>query len=73
MDKNYPQAILTSGRDATFSKHHKAAAALLKIGMCYQMMGEKDNATLYLRALLKDHPKSEPAPAARKLLSELGG
>jgi len=37
------------------------------------MMGEKDNATLYLRALLKDHPKSEPAPAARKLLSELGG
>jgi tol-pal system protein YbgF len=74
LDKNYPQAIL-SFKDVTrrFPKHHKAAAALLKIGMCYQMMGEKDNATLYLRALLKDHPKSEPAPAARKLLSELGG
>jgi len=74
LDKNYPQAIL-SFKDVTrrFPKHHKAAAALLKIGMSYQMMGEKDNATLYLRALLKDHPKSEPAPAARKLLSELGG
>ncbi len=74
LDKNYPQAILTF-KDVTrrFPKHHKAAAALLKIGMCYQMMGEKENATLYLRALLKDHPKSEPAPAARKLLAELGG
>lgn len=74
LDKNYPQAILTF-KDVTrrFPKHHKAAAALLKIAMSYQMLGEKDNATLYLRALLKDHPKSEPAPAARKLLSELGG
>ncbi|MGE4263360.1 MAG: tetratricopeptide repeat protein [Desulfovibrio sp.] len=74
LDKNYAQAIL-SFKDVTrrFPKHHKAAAALLKIGMSYQMLGEKDNATLYLRALLKDHPKSEPAPAARKLLSELGG
>lgn len=74
LDKNYPQAILTF-KDVTrrFPKHHKAAAALLKIAMCYQMMGEKDNATLYLRALLKSHPKSEPAPAARKLLVELGG
>lgn len=74
LEKNYPQAILTF-KDVTrrFPKHHKAAAALLKIAMCYQMLGEKDNATLYLRALLKGHPKSEPAPAARKLLAELGG
>jgi len=41
--------------------------------MSYDMMGEKDNATLYLRALLKQFPKSEPAPAARKKLAELGG
>lgn len=74
LEKNYPQAILTF-KEVTrrFPKHHKAAAALFKIGMCYQMMGEPENATLYLRALLKDHPKSEPAPAARKLLGELGG
>lgn len=74
LEKNYPQAILTF-KEVTrrFPKHHKAAAALYKIGLCYQMMGEPENATLYLRALLKDHPKSEPAPAARKLLTELGG
>jgi tol-pal system protein YbgF len=74
VDKNYAQAILTF-KDVTrrFPKHHKAAAALLKIAMCYQQMGEKDNATLYLRALLREHPKSEPAPAARKMLAELGG
>lgn len=73
VEKNYPQAIL-SFKEVTrrYPKHHKAAAALLKIGMSYAMMGEKDNASLYLRALLKDFPKSEPAPAARKKLAELG-
>jgi len=73
-EKNYAQAILTF-KDVTrrFPKHHKAAASLLKIGMSYDMMGEKDNATLYLRALLREFPKSEPAPAARKKLAELGG
>lgn len=72
--KNYAQAIL-SFKDVTrrFQKHHKSAASLLKIGMSYLAMGEKDNATLYLRALLKEFPKSEPAPAARKKLAELGG
>ncbi len=72
--KSYAQAIL-SFKDVTrrFQKHHKAAAALLKIGMSYLAMGEKDNATLYLRALLREYPKSEPAPAARKKLAELGG
>ncbi|MHC1701575.1 MAG: tol-pal system protein YbgF [Humidesulfovibrio sp.] len=73
VEKNYPQAIL-SFKDVTkrYPKHHKAAAALLKIGMSYAMLGEKDNASLYLRALLQDFPKSEPAPAARKKLAELG-
>lgn len=73
-DRNYAQAIL-SFKDVTrrFSKHHKAAAALYKIGMCYAQMGERDNASLYLRALLKEYPKSEQAPAAKKKLAELGG
>ncbi|MBA4358576.1 MAG: tol-pal system protein YbgF, partial [Desulfovibrio sp.] len=73
LDKNYAQGIL-SFKEVTrrFPKHHKAAAALLKIGMSYAMLGEKDNATLYLRALLQDFPKSEPAPMARKKLAELG-
>ncbi|OIO02240.1 MAG: tol-pal system protein YbgF [Desulfovibrionaceae bacterium CG1_02_65_16] len=73
-EKNYAQAILTfKNVTRRFPKHHKAAASLLKIGMSYVMLGEKDNATLYLRALLKEFPKSEPAPAARKKLAELGG
>jgi tol-pal system protein YbgF len=73
VEKNYPQAIL-SFKEVTrrYAKHHKAAAALLKIGMSYAMIGEKDNASLYLRALLQDFPKSEPAPEARKKLAELG-
>lgn len=73
VEKDYPQAIL-SFKEVTrrYPKHHKAAAALLKIGMSYAMLGEKDNASLYLRALLQDFPKSEPAPAARKKLAELG-
>lgn len=73
VEKSYPQAIL-SFKEVTrrYPKHHKAAAALLKIGMAYAMLGEKDNASLYLRALLQDFPKSEPAPAARKKLAELG-
>lgn len=72
-EKNYAQAVL-SFKEVTrrYPKHHKSAAALLKIGMSYAMMGEKDNASLYLRALLQDFPKSEPAPAARKKLAELG-
>lgn len=72
-DKHYAQAIM-SFKEVTrrYPKHTKAAAALLKIGMSYAMMGEKDNASLYLRALLQDFPKSEPAPLARKKLAELG-
>ncbi|MBU1040232.1 MAG: tol-pal system protein YbgF [Proteobacteria bacterium] len=72
-EKNYPQAILAF-KEVTrrYPKHHKSAAALLKIGMSYAMLGEKDNASLYLRALLQDFPKSEPAPLARKKLAELG-
>ncbi|MDP3426095.1 MAG: tol-pal system protein YbgF, partial [Humidesulfovibrio sp.] len=73
VEKDYPQAILAF-KEVTrrYPKHHKSAAALLKIGMSYAMLGEKDNASLYLRALLQDFPKSEPAPLARKKLAELG-
>ena len=72
--KNYPQAILAfkevTGR---FSKHAKAAAALLKIGMSYDRVGDPDNAIFYLRALVEDFPGSGPAAIGRKELSRLGG
>ena len=73
-EKNYPQAILAfkevTGR---FPKHAKAAAALLKIGMSYDRVGDPDNAIFYLRALVEDFPDSGPAAMGRKELTRLGG
>lgn len=68
-DKNFPQAILTF-KEVTrrFPEHHKAAAALLKIGMSYERTGDTDNAAFYWKALLDGYPKSEPAGLARQKL-----
>ncbi|MEW5773847.1 MAG: tol-pal system protein YbgF [Thermodesulfobacteriota bacterium] len=52
-------------------KHAKAAAALLKMGMSYQKLGDAQNARFYWEALLADYPQSEPAGLARKMLSTL--
>lgn len=52
-------------------KHDKAAAALLKMGMSYQKLGDAQNARFYWEALVADYPKSDPAGLARKLLSSL--
>lgn len=72
--KDYAQSILTfkevTGR---FPKHAKSAAALLKIGMSYDKVGDPDNAIFYLRALVEDFPASGPAKLARKELNRLGG
>lgn len=72
--KQYPQAILAfkevTGR---YPKHAKSAAALLKIGMSYDRVGDPNNAVFYLRALVEDFPKSNPAALARKELKRLGG
>lgn len=72
--KDYAQSILTfkevTGR---FPKHSKSAAALLKIGMSYDKVGDPDNAIFYLRALVEDFPESHPAKLARTELNRLGG
>jgi tol-pal system protein YbgF len=52
-------------------KHAKAAAALLKMGMAYQKLGDAQNARFYWEALLSDYPRSEPAGLARKMLPAL--
>jgi len=72
--KDFAQAIL-SFKEVTgrYSKHAKAAAALLKIGMSYDKVGDSDNAIFYLRALVEDFPKSDPAKMARNELKRLGG
>jgi len=72
--KKYPEAILAF-KDvvAKYPKHHKAQAALLKIGMSYRNVGDKDNAVFYLRTLVDDHPGSSPAGLARQLLRQIAG
>ena len=73
-EKDYAQSIL-SFKEVTgrYPKHDKASAALLKIGMSYDNVGDKDNAVFYLRALVEDFPKSDPAKLAKTELKRLGG
>lgn len=52
-------------------RHAKAAAALLKMGMSYQKLGDVQNARFYWEALVQDYAGSEPAALARKLLSAI--
>jgi tol-pal system protein YbgF len=68
----YAQAIL-SFKDVVkrFPKHHKAAAALLKIGYSYVNLGDQENARFYLNILLKDYSSSDPAQLGRKKLNRI--
>lgn len=71
-DKKFADAILKFRMvQQQHPKHAKAAAALLKIGYSYHLMGDKENARFYLGILLQDYPKSEAAPLARKRLKML--
>ncbi len=51
--------------------HEKAAAAMLKAGYSYDLLGDKANARFYLDALVKDFPGSQPASLARARLASL--
>ena len=68
----WDQAIL-SFKDvvARFPKHAKAADALLKLGMCYEKLKDKDNARFHYEALLEDFPASRAAGLAKPKLSAL--
>ncbi len=62
----YPEAIMQFKDEITrFPKHAKTADSLLKIAMCYRNIGDKENATLHLRILIEDFPKSEAAKKAK--------
>ena len=56
---------------AQFPQHPKAAAAMLKVGYSYALLGDKDNARFFLEALLRDFPSSQPASLARGRLASL--
>ena len=68
----WDQAIL-SFKDvvARFPKHAKAADALLKLGMCYEKLKDKDNARFHYEALLEDFPGSRAAALAKPKLAAL--
>ncbi len=68
----WDQAIL-SFKDvvARFPKHAKAADALLKLGMSYEQLKDKDNARFHYEALLEDFPASRAAGLARQKLAKL--
>ena len=68
----WDQAIL-SFKDvvARFPKHAKAADALLKLGMCYEKLKDKDNARFHYEALLEDFPGSRAAGLAKPKLAAL--
>lgn len=70
--KQYDAAILTF-KDvvAQFPAHPKAAAAMLKVGYSYALLGDIPNARFYLEMLVKDYPASAPAGLARARLATL--
>lgn len=72
-EKSFAQAILAFREVVKrYPKHPKAPDALIKTGMAYERLGDKENAALYLKAMLDDYPKAERAELARKLLGDLG-
>ena len=68
----WDQAIL-SFKDvvARFPKHAKAADALLKLGMSYEQLKDKDNARFHYEALIEDFPASRAAGLAKQKLAKL--
>lgn len=60
--RQYADALLQFKEvSARYPRHHKTADALLKAGMTYTRMGDKENAALQYRAVLTDFPASEAA------------
>lgn len=70
--KQYDSAIIAF-KDvvALHSGHDKAAAAMLKAGYSYALLGDAANARFYLEALVADYPLSQPASLARAKLASL--
>lgn len=72
-EKNYPQAILTFKEVALkYPKHHKVPDAMLKTGMAYELVGDRDNAVFYLQTLVQDYPDSNAAAKGRERLRAMG-
>lgn len=65
----YEQAIGEFGRVLDrYAGASKVPDALLKIGLCYQNLGDQEKARAFWKRLVSEHPDSEAASQARKLL-----
>ncbi|HET9623897.1 MAG TPA: tol-pal system protein YbgF, partial [Kofleriaceae bacterium] len=67
--KDYPHA-LTEFRAVieVYPRGNKVPDALLKVGYCYQAMGQGDKAHAVLEQVVSRFPRSEPATLAAKRL-----
>ena len=54
-----------------FPYHAKAPAALLKQGLAFEKLGDRETARIVLRKLVNEYPKSDQATVAKKRLQKL--
>ncbi|HEY0992203.1 MAG TPA: tetratricopeptide repeat protein, partial [Kofleriaceae bacterium] len=65
----YPRALSEFRRVVeVYPRGNKVPDALLKVGYCYQAMGQGDKARAVLEQVVNIYPKSEPATLAAKRL-----
>lgn len=68
-EKWYEKAILEYQKVIeNYPRGNKVKASLLKQGLAFYKLGDKANARLILRELLKKHPKSNESKIAKKIL-----
>jgi len=73
-EKSFAQSILKFKEvSRRFPKSGKVPAAMLKIGLAYDKLGDRENAVFYLRTLIEDYPKSDPAKIGRERLRAIEG
>ncbi|NIA08253.1 MAG: tol-pal system protein YbgF [Nitrospiraceae bacterium] len=70
--KHYEEAILGYQKViSSYPKSNKVAAALLKQGLAFVRLGDKESAKIVLKKLLKRYPRTSQAKVAKKQLKRL--
>jgi tol-pal system protein YbgF len=68
-DKDYQHALVEfRATIETYPRGNKVPDALLKVGFCYQALGQADKARAVLEQVVNLYPKTEPAALASKRL-----
>jgi tol-pal system protein YbgF len=69
--RNYAQAIAEFEKVFQYPNSNKADAALLKLGLTYLRLGDKNSARTQFDLLISNHPKSEYINRARDYIAKL--